>query len=170
VRGSTVSANQQVRNCKQVSIGQTAFSVARRRAFGPLLRTRRFSSFPDVSARFSSLLGRYASDLRRTPAWAAAGLQSRSNSGRNVSETATTTYSRSPKSLALRSIPQWHATEAQSNLHERNRKNIEQAGPKDTQAVDTRHPNACAGHSCEGHSRKYPLSERSLRTFQRFCH
>jgi len=68
VRGSSVSANQQVRKCKQVSFGQTACPVARPRSFRPPLQTHRFPSFPVVSPRFSSFLGRSASDLRRTSA------------------------------------------------------------------------------------------------------
>ena len=95
VRESSVSANQQVPNGKQVSFGQTACPMTRLRSFGPPQRTRRFPSFPVVSPRFSSFLGRYASDLRRTPAWAAAVLQSRNDPGRNVSETGTTTKERS---------------------------------------------------------------------------
>jgi len=68
VRGSSISANQKGRNCKQVSFGQTVCPVARLLSFGPPLQTRRFPSFPVASPRSSSFLGRSASDLRRTPA------------------------------------------------------------------------------------------------------
>jgi len=68
VRGSSVSSNQQVPNCKQVSFGQTACPVARSKSFRPALQTHRFLSFPVFSPRFSSFLGRSASDLRRTSA------------------------------------------------------------------------------------------------------
>jgi len=68
VRGSSLSANQRVRTCKQVSFGHTACPVARPRSFGPPVQTRRFSSSPVVSPRFSSFLLRSASDLCRTPA------------------------------------------------------------------------------------------------------
>jgi len=68
VRGSSDSANQQARNCKQVSFGQTACPVARPRSFRPPLQTHRFPSFSVVSRRFSSFLGRSASNLRRPPA------------------------------------------------------------------------------------------------------
>jgi len=68
VPGSSVSAHQHVRNCKQVSFGQTACPVARPTSFGPPLQTRRFPSFPVASPRFSSFLGHSASYLRRTPA------------------------------------------------------------------------------------------------------
>ena len=68
VRGSSVSANQQVRNCKQVSFGHTACPVAQPRSFGPLMQTCRFPSFPVISPCFSSFLLRSASDLRLKPA------------------------------------------------------------------------------------------------------
>jgi len=68
VQGSCGAANQQMRNCKQVSLRQSACTAARPRPFGPQLQSRRFPSFPVVSRRFSPFLVRSSSNPRRTPA------------------------------------------------------------------------------------------------------
>ena len=52
VQGSGIAANQQMRNCNNVSFRQTACSEARPRSLGPPLHSRRFPSFPFVSPSF----------------------------------------------------------------------------------------------------------------------
>ena len=95
VRGWGVSADQQVRNCKQVSFGQTARPVARPKSFGPPLQTRRFPSFPVVARSFSSFL--VVSRAFRIRSASNAGFEppqsckARSDPGRNFSKTGTTT-------------------------------------------------------------------------------
>jgi len=92
VRGSSVSVNQQVRNCKQVSFGQTACPVARPRSFGPPfcipVVSLRFQSFLGVSRRSSGVAQQICGEHRLS---ASAVLKSRSDRGRSVSETGTTT-------------------------------------------------------------------------------
>ena len=49
-------------------------------------------------------------------------------------------------------------TQAQSSFHERYAENFEKGDPQDLRTEDILHPDACAGHSREGHSSKESLS------------